>query len=111
MGYGKELIDVSEFIKDESNKEIRSSTSKEENDNSNDKAVNGNDDDDDDDIEVWGEEAKVLYENDDKPVDNLSRTIIEYKSKISFNNKDKIKSYVVASREALRGYLSGGGGN
>jgi len=94
--HGKEFIDVSAYIDEEEEK----------------KKVTVNAEDNaetDDSTEVWGEEARKVRItsdlNDDNPViDNLSRTIIEY----SGYRKERINAFVTASRDALKGYLSGG---
>ena len=86
---GKNFIDVTAYIENEN--DTKTSQNKE------------------DSTEVWGEEAKKVRItsdlNDDNPViDNLSRTIIEY----SGYKKEKMSAFVVASRDALKGYLAGG---
>lgn len=94
----KEFIDVSAYLDtDEANDDNQiQQQQKEENEG-------------EEGAEVWGNEAKkvrIMSDlNDDNPViDNLSRTVIEY----SGYQKEKCNAYVVASRDSLKGYLSGG---
>ena len=57
--------------------------------------------------EVWGEDAKIVddYEGRSIIVDSLSRNVIEF----SGHERAKAQAYVVASRPALREFLSGSG--
>eukprot|EP00560_Eucampia_antarctica_P006235 CAMPEP_0197827384 /NCGR_PEP_ID=MMETSP1437-20131217/4171_1 /TAXON_ID=49252 ORGANISM="Eucampia antarctica, Strain CCMP1452" /NCGR_SAMPLE_ID=MMETSP1437 /ASSEMBLY_ACC=CAM_ASM_001096 /LENGTH=760 /DNA_ID=CAMNT_0043428213 /DNA_START=94 /DNA_END=2376 /DNA_ORIENTATION=- len=101
----KELIDVTAYLDEEDNgKESKSS-----------KIGDGDGDDISEDVdskeassnpETWGDEAKIVedYEGRSIVVDGLSRTVIQYRG---FNNT-MVQAYVVASRDALRAYLSGG---
>lgn len=80
---GKKLIDVTEYIE-------------EDNDDEEEEEV----------IEVWGSDAQIINDLDgvNPVVDNLSRTVIEYKGA----HGEKMNSFVVASKEALKGFLKGG---
>ena len=91
---GKELIDVSSYVDNEEEAETNSKDEySEENEG----------------VEVWGADAQIINDLDgvSPVVDNLSRTVIEYTGA----NADKVKAFVVASREALRGFLKGGSCN
>ena len=97
---GKELIDVTAYLdNDEKEKTVKSS-------------VKSNNEDEDDSEssgpEVWGSQARIVddYEGRRVVVDNLSRTIVEYKG----SNQTSVKAYVVASRDALQKFLEGGAG-
>ena len=102
---GKVLVDVTEYL-DEKDKGNDTKATKTETD----------DFDDDEDIEksvkkdsspeTWGSEANIVddYEGRSVVVDGLSRTVVEFKG----SNKKAVNAYVVASRDSLKTYLSGG---
>jgi dienelactone hydrolase len=95
---GKELIDVTAYLdEDDQGKAVKSSV-KEEGDEEPVEESTG--------PEVWGVQAKIVddYEGRQVVVDNLSRTIVEYKG----SNNTQVKAYVVASRDALKNFLAGG---
>lgn len=114
---GAEIVDVTEYLDDESEwkTNFRSSDRKK-------KSINDIDDDtidveakdpDNEDTsssssstEVWGDDAKIVedYEGRSIVVDGLSRTVIEYKG----SNNTIVQAYVVGSREALKKFLRGG---
>eukprot|EP00816_Leptocylindrus_hargravesii_P007062 CAMPEP_0196823436 /NCGR_PEP_ID=MMETSP1362-20130617/87386_1 /TAXON_ID=163516 /ORGANISM="Leptocylindrus danicus, Strain CCMP1856" /LENGTH=553 /DNA_ID=CAMNT_0042203295 /DNA_START=130 /DNA_END=1791 /DNA_ORIENTATION=- len=79
---GKKPIDVSEYVEDD------------------------DDNEEEEVVEVWGSDAQIINDLDgvSPVVDNLSRTVIEYKGA----HGEKINSFVVASKEALKGFLKGG---
>eukprot|EP00557_Chaetoceros_sp_GSL56_P012234 CAMPEP_0176484416 /NCGR_PEP_ID=MMETSP0200_2-20121128/4442_1 /TAXON_ID=947934 /ORGANISM="Chaetoceros sp., Strain GSL56" /LENGTH=768 /DNA_ID=CAMNT_0017880887 /DNA_START=92 /DNA_END=2395 /DNA_ORIENTATION=- len=105
QAYGKEFVDVTEYLEEE-DRGKDTKTFK----------VQGETQQDGDDIEIkeksdsspetWGSEAKIVddYEGRSVIVDGLSRTIVEFKG----SNKKPVNAYVVASREALKIYLTGG---
>lgn len=100
----KELLDVTAYLDEEDKgKETRSSTT---GNNDNDISEGTDSKEDSSNPETWGEEAKIVedYEGRSLVVDGLSRTIIQYRG---YNNT-KTQAYVVASRDALKSYLSGG---
>lgn len=94
---GKELIDVTAYLdKDDQDKHFKS-LKKEEEENVEEASSS---------TEVWGTEAKIVddYEGRLVVVDNLARTIVEYRG----SNQTKVKAYVVSSRDALKNFLEGG---
>ena len=100
---GKELIDVSEFLEeDDKGKDTKTvkdqSGDLEDAEDEESKAEST--------PETWGSEAKIVddYEGRSVVVDGLSRTVVEFKG----SNKKAVNAYVVASRESLKAYLSGG---
>ena len=96
---GKELIDVTEFLEtQDKGKTTRSLSNDEEDDNVNE--INSQQG-----TEVWGAEAKIVndYEGRQVVVDNLSRTVIEFKG----SNQTQVQAFVVASRDALQNFLQG----
>ena len=98
---GKELIDVEEFLEeDDKGKSVKSSTDKSENIVGNDEInpVSSN-------PETWGDEARIVddFEGRSPVVDALSRTVVEYGG----SNKTMVQAYVVASRDAMKPFLSG----
>lgn len=98
---GKEFIDVTAYLdEDDTGKSIKSSMPKE---NPNIEA-DGNPISSD--PEVWGADARIVDDMEGKNpvVDGISRTIIEYKG----SNQTMVQAYVVASRDALKGFLAGG---
>jgi dienelactone hydrolase len=61
--------------------------------------------------EVWGADARILEDEDshaNRPlvVDSLSRTVLEFKG----SNQSYVPAVVIATREALKPFLSGGAG-
>lgn len=97
---GKEFIDVTAYLdEDDKGKSTKSSMPKEinESDEENPKS---------NDPEVWGADAKIVsdFEGENPVVDAMSRTIVEYKG----SNQTMVQAYVVASRDALKGFLAGG---
>ena len=101
---GKKLIDVSAYLDEEDvGKETKTSiNSKTEDEISND----SDSEEESTNPETWGEEARIVedYEGRSVVVDGLSRTVIEFRG---YNNT-KVQAYVVASRDSLKAYLSGG---
>eukprot|EP00980_Cylindrotheca_fusiformis_P001628 scaffold368_cov125-Cylindrotheca_fusiformis.AAC.6 len=104
---GKEFIDVTAYLDDdETGKSVKSSLPS--------PAQKGALDDEEDanpissDPEVWGNDARIVddLEGRSPVVDGMSRTIVEYKG----SNQTMVQAYVVASRDALKGFLAGGGG-
>lgn len=100
---GKELIDVTAYLdEDDKNRATRSSEQKR------DPTDAASDDQGKEDTgpETWGDQAKIVddYEGRSVIVDGLSRTVVEYVG----SNFTKVQAYVVASRDALKAYLSGG---
>lgn len=98
---GKELVDISEYLdEDEKGKETKSSL------NDEDKSSDNVDTNKSVSPETWGEEAKIVddFEGRSIIVDNLSRTIVEFKG----SGSTKAQAYVVASRESLKTFLAGG---
>ena len=98
---GKELIDVEEFLEeDDKGKSVKSSTDNSENIVGNDEInpVSSN-------PETWGDEARIVddFEGRSPVVDALSRTVVEYGG----SNKTMVQAYVVASRDAMKPFLSG----
>jgi len=89
---GKELIDVTEYMEENNGESQDTKPSEEEEEET---------------VEVWGSDAVIVNDLDgvSPVVDNISRSVIEYKSA----NGDKVKAFVAASREALKGFLKGGG--
>lgn len=99
----KELLDVTAYLDEEDKgKETKSSTIGDDDDIS--EVIDSKEDSSN--PETWGDEAKIVedYEGRSVVVDGLSRTVIQYRG---YNNT-KVQAYVVASRDALRAYLSGG---
>ena len=97
---GKEFVDVTAYLdEDDKGKSVKSSIPDEEETTTTDNESSSG-------PEVWGSEARIVddYEGRQLVVDNLSRTIIEYKG----SNQTQVKAYVVASRDALKGFLEGG---
>lgn len=109
---GKELVDVSEYLDDyDQGKDTKTSRSSKgqrmeehygiDDNNATEEIQNSS-------PETWGEEAKIIqdYEGRSVIVDGLSRNIIQFKGSL----KQPVEAYVVASREALKAFLKGGGG-
>lgn len=97
---GKEFIDVTAYLdEDDKGKSTKSSMPKEINESD---EVNP----ESSDPEVWGADAKIVsdLEGENPVVDAMSRTIVEYKG----SNQTMVQAYVVASRDALKGFLAGG---
>ena len=85
---GKKIVDVTPYLESSSNVE-----------ETNNDEVDG--------AEVWGSSAKIIMDDasaQNPVVDNISRTVIEYKG----HNRQKVQAYVSASRQALQAYLAGG---
>lgn len=101
---GKELIDVTAFLDEEDKtKTTKSSASldtEEVDESDTDESSSSSS------TEVWGLEAKIVddYEGRQVVVDNLSRTVVEFKG----SNQTQVKAFVVASRDALKNFLQGG---
>jgi len=98
---GKELIDVTAYLEEEDKgKESKSSR------NDKDNNVDEDDINKSESPEAWGDEARIVedYEGRSVVVDNLSRTVVEFKG----SGKENVQAYVVASRESLKMYLAGG---
>lgn len=97
---GKELIDVTEFLETEDKGKTTRSFANADQD---DEDVNENTSQEG--TEVWGKEAKIVddYEGRQVVVDNLSRTMIEFKG----SNQTHVKAFVVASRDALVNFIKG----
>jgi dienelactone hydrolase len=97
---GKEFIDVTAYLDDDDQgKSVKSSMPRERKEEEVDNRESS-------DPEVWGADAKIVsdLEGQNPVVDGLSRTIVEYKG----SNQTMVQSYVVASRDALKPFLSGG---
>eukprot|EP00544_Gedaniella_sp_CCMP2646_P004422 CAMPEP_0202493556 /NCGR_PEP_ID=MMETSP1361-20130828/9854_1 /ASSEMBLY_ACC=CAM_ASM_000849 /TAXON_ID=210615 /ORGANISM="Staurosira complex sp., Strain CCMP2646" /LENGTH=692 /DNA_ID=CAMNT_0049123893 /DNA_START=127 /DNA_END=2205 /DNA_ORIENTATION=- len=95
---GKELIDVTEFLENEDKgKTTRTFANVDEEDVNENTSQEG--------TEVWGADAKIVddYEGRQVVVDNLSRTVIEFKG----SNQTQVKAFVCASRDALRNFMQG----
>lgn len=112
---GKELVDVTEYLEgDDVGKNTR--TFKDKNDvlDAEFEKEDNNDDeesdtaDKDNKAEVWGSEARIVddYEGRNVVVDCLSKTVVEFKG----SNQSYVSASVVASRDALKPFLAGGGG-
>ena len=100
---GKELIDVTEFLDEEDKGKETKSLESDENDNVDVNPQKSSS------PETWGEEAKIIedYEGRAVIVDNLSRTVVQFKG----SQSEKVEAYVVASRDSLKYFLAGGGQN
>jgi len=103
---GKDFIDVTEYLDDgDKGKEFKETTigadanlqEEEEEEESNEPSSNP---------ETWGDEARIVedYEGRSMVVDSLSRTVVQFKGA----NKDLVDAYVVATRDSMKGYLTGG---
>jgi SAP domain/Dienelactone hydrolase family len=98
---GKELVDVTDFLEpQDADKTTRSIQNKEPEQTPDTVNTGGG-------PETWGSEARVVddYEGRSVVVDSLSRTVLEYKG----SNQTFVQAFVVASRDALQGFLAGGG--
>ena len=99
----KEFVDVSSYLeKTDAGKYVKSSSS----------FANIGDADEDKDSsspEVWGTEARlstsVDYDEKRIIIDSLSRTVLEFKG----SNQTYVEAVVVATRDALRPFMRGGG--
>lgn len=101
---GKDFIDVEAYLdEDDKGKDVKTSLPSEEQ-----KRKSNDDNAPLSNPEVWGSEAKVVddYEGRSPVVDGLSRTIIEYRG----SNQTDVKAFVVASWDAMKPFLAGGGG-
>mmetsp|Transcript_16211 Transcript_16211/g.38239 ORF Transcript_16211/g.38239 Transcript_16211/m.38239 type:complete len:719 (-) Transcript_16211:548-2704(-) len=101
---GNDLVDVSEYVADEDvGKDTKTW-----------KPSVGTEDLDDEEEEqnasvepeVWGQDARIVddYEEGRLVVDCLSKSAVEYKG----SNQTSVQAFVVASRDALKPFLSGG---
>lgn len=102
---GKELIDVTAYLdEDEKDRAVRASS--DEKLGEKDESVDDEAESTSSGPEVWGSEARIVddYEGRSVVVDNLSRTIVEYKG----SNQTFVQAFVVASRDALKAFLEGG---
>lgn len=108
--HGKELIDVTEYLDDEDRgKEVKTWTSKkdvvdadfEKEDSADDESSSDNK------AEVWGSEARIVddYEGRRVVIDSLTQSVVEFKG----SNQSYVSAFVVASRDALKPFLAGGG--
>jgi dienelactone hydrolase len=98
---GKELVDVTDFLDpQDAGKSTRSIQHKEPEHTTPDTVNTGSG------PETWGSEARIVddYEGRSVVVDSLSRTMLEYKG----SNQTFVPAFVVASRDALQGFLAGG---
>ncbi|CAB9503545.1 Dienelactone hydrolase family [Seminavis robusta] len=103
---GKEFVDVSEYLDEEDQgKSVKAWNEKkvidaefERDDNSKESSS----------PEVWGSEARIVddYEGRQVVVDCLSRTVVQFLG----SNQSYVDAFVVASRDALKPFLAGGGG-
>ena len=98
---GKDLVDVTDYLDDDDKNKETKSSSKGEEENQDAQEPNKSKS-----PETWGEEAKIVddFEGRSVIVDNLSRTIVEFKG----SESSKVQAYVVASRDSLKTYLAGG---
>lgn len=100
---GKELIDVTDFLDEEDKGKETKTLETDEHDD----VDENTDSNKSDSPETWGEEAKIIedYEGRAVIVDNLSRTVVQFKG----SQSSKVEAYVVASRDSLKQFLAGGG--
>ena len=102
---GKELVDVSAFL-DQDDQGKATKSSRKENQKKQ-KPITAETVNTGSGPETWGGEARIVddYEGRSVVVDSLSRSLVEYKG----SNQTFVQALVVASRDALRGFLAGGG--
>lgn len=95
---GKELINVTEYL-DPKDRNKATRTLQDDTNNEVDMTSTN------DGTETWGTEARIVedYEGRSVVVDSLSRTIVEFKG----SNQTYVSAFVVASRDALQGFLAG----
>jgi len=107
---GKQLVDISEYLDDaDKGKDTKTSqTTGKEDYEGDDEPNEGSNPKSSSSPETWGDEAKIIedYEGRSVVIDGLSRTVIQFKG----SQKRAVQAYVVASRDALKGFLKGGNG-
>ena len=111
---GKTLIDVTAYLdQDDVGKEVRSSSSSSSSSSASSQEEVVDDDDKDNpesaNPEVWGSQARIVddYEGRRVVVDSISETLIEFLG----SNQTYQQALVVATRDALRPFLTGGTAN
>lgn len=106
---GKEFVDVTAYLDEEDvGKNFKSSySSSGSKDEEEEDVASGDNSDSSSSSEVWGSQARMVedYEGRSVVVDCLTRTTIEFLG----SNQSYVQAYVVASRDALKPFLAGGG--
>lgn len=108
---GKELVDVSDYLDEEDKgKSFKSWKAKKDVvDADFEKEENEDEETGENTPEVWGSEARIVddYEGRRVVIDCLTESVVEFKG----SNQSYVSAYVVASRDALKPFLSGGSAN